>query len=275
MNRIERKVLFRSLLLGAAVTAAVVVVQAGQWLAPLERLAYDARVEHAQFFMRPPTDRLIHLDINDATLETIGRWPWDRSVLAGIVDETRRAGAKVVALDLLLVEPSEQRLVEVEGQIHRVDDDVVLAEAMERAGKVLLPIAGEIRSPRTPLEQRLYDVLREDLELEPEEAFRRAGAGPAAMGDHLDLFVSARRSAMYDRLEARLDEGVDQPEALARDLLPAQVSRGVTGSPQSRLLGRQLRRVRGSWRCVRWPVRRGRRRPTRFRWKTCWRHRRN
>ena len=39
------------------------------------------------------------IDIDDAALETIGRWPWPRSTLAEIVDEVRLAGADVLALD--------------------------------------------------------------------------------------------------------------------------------------------------------------------------------
>ena len=74
-------------------------------LGALENWLYDHRALYFQHFTPPPTDRLVHLDIDDAALETIGRWPWPRSTLADIVDEVRLAGADVLALDVIFREP--------------------------------------------------------------------------------------------------------------------------------------------------------------------------
>lgn len=45
--------------------------------------------------------------IDEAALAAAGPWPWPRARLAALVDAVRAAGARGVALDLLLVEPAE------------------------------------------------------------------------------------------------------------------------------------------------------------------------
>ncbi len=48
------------------------------------------------------------VDIDSDSLSRLGQWPWPRSVLASLIDKLRSAGAKVIALDLVL--PEEDRL---------------------------------------------------------------------------------------------------------------------------------------------------------------------
>lgn len=45
------------------------------------------------------------VDIDEASLARIGQWPWPRTRLAELVDRLAAAGAKVVALDMILPEP--------------------------------------------------------------------------------------------------------------------------------------------------------------------------
>ena len=66
----------------------------------MERWLYDLRCRYCQFFTRPPTDQLVHIDIDDAVLEDIGGWPWPRSTMARILDEIHDAGPKAVAMDI-------------------------------------------------------------------------------------------------------------------------------------------------------------------------------
>jgi serine phosphatase RsbU (regulator of sigma subunit) len=48
------------------------------------------------------------IDIDDASLERIGQWPWSRSRLTRLIDVAVAKGAAVVALDILLPEPDRQ-----------------------------------------------------------------------------------------------------------------------------------------------------------------------
>src|SRR4051794_36777273 len=91
----------RMVLLGAALTLAVLVLEAVGGLAPLEGWLYDTRALRCQYHNPPPTTRVVHLDIDDAALETVGKWPWPRRVMADVIDELRQAGASELALDVI------------------------------------------------------------------------------------------------------------------------------------------------------------------------------
>jgi CHASE2 domain-containing sensor protein len=66
-------------------------------LEPLEAWLYDFRAAHCQRFVPPPTDRVVHLDIDDGTLEAVGAWPWPRSLTAQMIDEIARAEGVTLA----------------------------------------------------------------------------------------------------------------------------------------------------------------------------------
>src|SRR5262245_46001967 len=105
MTRIQRRVLLRGLIVGALLTVFVVFADVAGFLDVPEKICYDLRARHFQFFTPPPTDRLVHVDIDDRALEAIGAWPWPRAKLAAILDEMHLAGVKAVALDVLFSEP--------------------------------------------------------------------------------------------------------------------------------------------------------------------------
>lgn len=48
------------------------------------------------------------IDIDDASLDRMGQWPWPRDRVAGLVDSLHRLGAGVVALDMVFAEPDER-----------------------------------------------------------------------------------------------------------------------------------------------------------------------
>lgn len=45
------------------------------------------------------------VDIDDASLDRIGQWPWPRTVLATLVDRLKAAGAAAIAFDIVFAEP--------------------------------------------------------------------------------------------------------------------------------------------------------------------------
>src|SRR5262245_40274689 len=111
MSRLERKLLLNSLLLGAGLTVLVAILQLTHALGQLEVWLYDRRARLCQHFTPPPTDQLIHLDIDDASLEVIGRWPWDRETWANILDELRLARPRAIELDFIFPERQQAKLV--------------------------------------------------------------------------------------------------------------------------------------------------------------------
>lgn len=71
---------------------------------PLENIFYDLR-----FKIRGPkksSDTIIIVKIDEDSLAELGRWPWDRKIIARIVENLLNAGAKIVALDILFPERS-------------------------------------------------------------------------------------------------------------------------------------------------------------------------
>ncbi len=70
------------------------------------RLAYfDGLQRIAPRSYEPVGVRIV--DIDDASLEAVGQWPWPRDILADLVYRLDAYGAKVVALDLILSEPDQ------------------------------------------------------------------------------------------------------------------------------------------------------------------------
>jgi adenylate cyclase len=73
---------------------------------PLENIFYDLR-----FKIRGPKktlEKIVIIKIDEESLNAFGRWPWDRKILAKVVENLYNAGAKIVALDILFPEKSNE-----------------------------------------------------------------------------------------------------------------------------------------------------------------------
>jgi adenylate cyclase len=70
----------------------------------VENWFYDLRT--TRFYVHDKkSPNLVIAEINDETLNTIGRWPWPRTKHAKILDNLRAYGAKVVVFDVVFPEP--------------------------------------------------------------------------------------------------------------------------------------------------------------------------
>ncbi len=106
----------------------------------LEQLVYDTRYK-IRGQSTPPKEVVI-VGIDDKSLEKIGRWPWDRSKIAALIDMLKDMGAKVIMIDIIFSEPSK--------------DDEILAASIKRAGNVILPIVFEFKGQKKGIR---YDTL--------------------------------------------------------------------------------------------------------------------
>lgn len=73
---------------------------------PLQNLRLSQFDQLQRWFPRayePASVRVV--DIDEASLQAYGQWPWPRTQLAELVDRLQSAGAAVVVFDVLLVEP--------------------------------------------------------------------------------------------------------------------------------------------------------------------------
>lgn len=80
-----------------------------------------------------PSGKVVTVSIDDRSIAALGGWPLDRKTLAAAIDALSRAGAKVIALDLLLTERGRKP-----GQPPDSAADRALAEAIQRAGRVIV-----------------------------------------------------------------------------------------------------------------------------------------
>jgi adenylate cyclase len=130
---------------------------------------------------RDPGDRVVVVAIDEKSLAARGRWPWPRSTLADLVTRISGAGARAVAIDILLSEPEvsgearvaarfAQRLSaigvaptteigralgrEMDTLAREADHDARLEEAIRASGRVVLPLVFDIdlRPPAAPPE---------------------------------------------------------------------------------------------------------------------------
>jgi len=70
---------------------------------PLGHFVFD---NYQRFFPRQVKHfPVVIVDIDDASLAALGRWPWPRTRLAELTEVTHRLGAKAIGLDIIMPEP--------------------------------------------------------------------------------------------------------------------------------------------------------------------------
>ena len=113
----------------------------------LENSVYDRLLRAVP--ARPPSDRIVIVDVDERSLAAVGQWPWRRDVIGELITRLREMGAAVIALDIVFAEAGSLR-----GQRRQTPDEA-LADTL-RGGRVVLgyamtfdgsPHAAEVRSP--------------------------------------------------------------------------------------------------------------------------------
>jgi CHASE2 domain-containing sensor protein/predicted Ser/Thr protein kinase len=153
----------------------------------LELKFYDARIRLRE--VREPSNEIVIVNIDNDSIEKLGRWPWPRSLIAQGVNKIDAGDPKVIGLNIIYSEkeessglkelsnienlifkalpnlPKKKRFVSIinaikEAQI-RLDHDTKLEEAISRSGKVALPVSFEedtlVKEAATPENKILID----------------------------------------------------------------------------------------------------------------------
>jgi CHASE2 domain-containing sensor protein/class 3 adenylate cyclase len=221
------------------------------WFDPLERASLDARFQHAQSHERNLSNDIRLIEIDDGAIESVGRWPWPRSTLADALKELSRAGAKTVALDLLLDDPSEPEWLSLESDpsiIELVDHDAALAR--------VLAITNSVLAVDAPFDLDDFErgVLKEHSAA-AEAAVARFRADITHRDDGGDEYlipedISSRRlqalAALAVAIERRSRLAPDEPDdlhALLRALAP-DIDEDVGDFPERRLVERASEHAR-------------------------------
>jgi adenylate cyclase len=117
---------------------------------PLERLELSAgdtaiRLRGEQ----PPNEDIVIVDIDDESLAWVDeRWPWSRSRLAEIITWLNTAGAKAIAFDITLFDPSPNSA-----------DDQALAEAF-RGANAVFTVSQVFKTSSAVTQERPLEVFR-------------------------------------------------------------------------------------------------------------------
>lgn len=93
------------------------------WLWRFDLQLHDISLAHAP---AAPDPGIVIVAIDEASLAELGRWPWPRQTHAALLDRLHAAGSKGVAMDIIFSEATR--------------DDALLASAIRRHGKVVLPV---------------------------------------------------------------------------------------------------------------------------------------
>ena len=104
------------------------LVQMGQ---PID---FVARAIRAALTQHKASNNIVIVKIDDASLRKIGNWPWSRATHAQLVNELSRLGARQIVYDVMFAYRGDRA------------GDMAFAEALQRSGRVTLPIIAHERA---------------------------------------------------------------------------------------------------------------------------------
>src|SRR5690606_28643538 len=81
----------------------------------LDHLVYDQRFELMPKPLKNPQHKIVIVDIDERSMQVEGRFPWDRSKLALLVDKLAQYGVVVAGFDITFPEPQRNPVNEVLG----------------------------------------------------------------------------------------------------------------------------------------------------------------
>ncbi|MBE1162403.1 CHASE2 domain-containing protein [Dyella sp. 7MK23] len=95
----------------------------------LDNALYDL---HARLWRYTPDNNVVIVAIDLKSLDAIGRFPWPRSVYAQLIDRLTADGVRGIGMDVTMSTPSND-----------ARNDALVASAIQRNGKVVLPVFAE------------------------------------------------------------------------------------------------------------------------------------
>lgn len=203
-NAQVKRISWTALFIGLAAT---VIVELLSWLGLFTSAEYrsvDYRYQHARTEAQPLSEQIAIVAIDNGSLDTIGRWPWPRTSLAVAMDELARAGARTVAVDLLLSEPDSAST-----------GDVQLADAMAKTRTVLgldvsqkfsLGKQWQTSSGQSEL-AKLLEVLSSNIDGQPTAIAQAAGLSAGCRDAFLESPLSFKAMAAWQTIWRLTGEG--------------------------------------------------------------------
>ncbi|MBL4760832.1 MAG: CHASE2 domain-containing protein [Mariprofundaceae bacterium] len=133
-------------------------------LKSLDFAAYDIAVDSNRL---PASEHIVIVDIDEASVNAMGRWPWPRSEFASITNKLSNANARIIGLNvpfvkkqrttdamniaaLLRKEGQGSEAKRIEAQIRAMDGDYMLSSAVKKSGNVYIAMHFDSTLKLTP-----------------------------------------------------------------------------------------------------------------------------
>ncbi|MBI4576126.1 MAG: adenylate/guanylate cyclase domain-containing protein [Planctomycetes bacterium] len=152
------------LLIGLAATAAVMAASGTATYARFENALLDQRFARRRPV--PTSDRIVHVDIDDLSVERLGQFPWTRDRYAHALDSLSEAGAESILFDVEFPEASKNEI-----DRERVRSQLVADVA--RRFSDLAQAGGEFLAELDRARESIQGDLRQAV-TDHDEAFERA-----------------------------------------------------------------------------------------------------
>lgn len=215
-------------------TALVLVLERVGMLDRAEGSLLDARFAYARLSPHPLDERIALVAIDDGSIESVGRWPWPRRLQAIGIDEIRRAGAKVVAFDILFDAPSFDP-----------SDDQALAEAIRACSGVVAANSDPNDFVKDDWHDsdsngpfgRLLRVLGDSIMLPDAEVVQRAALDGAWKARFEEQPLKLRELAAWRRLQVLVTDG-REPATLGEFEQAIGIDPRMDSSPERRMVVR-------------------------------------
>ncbi len=161
-----------------------------------------------------PRDDVVHIDIDDKSLEQIGRWPWPRRRLGQLVEALNACGARAVVLDIILPDPQEPRYVKqghtdlyqaetgeilIDAPPLPVLDDVEFSQVLSAGPNIFLAMHVDIATRSGKTSNRRHEDLISLITTRPAETPARAAAETGMKTDEVITIIPAVKQQVYER----------------------------------------------------------------------------
>ena len=203
----------------------------------------DARTELRALDMRfgltdaPLPDDILNVDIDDGSLEAIGRWPWPREKLAAIVDVLNDCGAKAIMVDLILSEPQKLRFEATAYEVYTggdeeflsqslaqpIFDDTIFASSLSHAKNVFLTMNVDL-APENSTTTDAYDSLLKFMSNNPDADLKTVLKNTSGNRNTIQMAYLYHRSVMATERFAIPDDRVENLDIPSGRITPPLVS---------------------------------------------------
>jgi len=107
----------------------------------LDRVNHLVQDAGLRLVSRPANPDIVIVAIDDRSIAAIGRWPWRRALHAELISRISAQDPRAIGVDVLFSEE----------ELDYPEDDLLLADAMARSGRVVLPMLQRSHGPASHL----------------------------------------------------------------------------------------------------------------------------